>query len=253
MTERTVARRDMNRKGPQGAEALRSNGSKVDPAIYLSGSRGAAATEVERAIRFLREAILRGDYKPGQRLPQKELTEQLNMSPTPVREALRLLEAQGLLERVPYKGAYVAEVSPDESEEISVIRSALEGLATKLAVPNLTSDDLGELEALTAEMERAWREMSIGRLRRANYRFHALIYRSAGSQRLSDMIISLWPRFSTDTLWMIPGRAQSSIDQHHALLEQIEAGDAEAAADLMADHILTAGASITEFLKKQQG
>lgn len=224
----------------------------MENTLYAVETRPAAATEVERAIRFLREAILRGDYKPGERLPQKELTEQLHMSPTPIREALRILEAQGLLERVPYKGAYVAEVSPDESEEISVIRSALEGLATKMAVPNLTSDDITELEKLTGEMEDAWRQMNIRRLRRSNYRFHSLIYQRAGSQRLSDMIISLWPRFSTDTLWMIPGRAERSIQQHHALMDEIREGDAEAAADMMSGHILTAGESITQFLKSQQ-
>lgn len=224
----------------------------MDNTIYVNGSKPAAATEVERAIRFLREAILQGDYEPGQRLPQKDLTERLKMSPTPIREALRILEAQGLLERVPYKGAYVAEVSPDESEEISVIRSALEGLATKMAVPRLTDEDLSDLEALQEEMEDGWRQMNIGRLRRANYRFHALIYEKAGSQRLSDMIISLWPRFATDTLWMIPGRAERSMEQHHALMEKISEGDAEGAAELMSDHILTAGESITRFLRSQQ-
>ncbi len=220
--------------------------------IYASDSEPAAATEVERAIRFLREAILRGDYQPGQWLPQKDLTEQLDMSPTPLREAFRILEAQGLLERQPYKGAYVAEVSPDESEEISIIRSALEGLATRMAVPHLTVEEIGNLESLVGEMEEAWRQMSIGRLRRSNYRFHSLIYEKAGSQRLSDMIISLWPRFATDALWMIPGRAERSIEQHHALLDKIRAGDEEAAADLMADHILTAGKSIAKFLRAQE-
>lgn len=224
----------------------------MENTIYAGDSEPEAATEVERAIRFLREAILRGDYKPGQQLPQKDLTEQLEMSPTPIREALRILEAQGLLERVPYKGAYVAEVSPDESEEISVIRSALEGLATRMAVPNLTAEDIADLESLVSEMEDAWREMSIGRLRRSNYRFHTLIYQKAGSHRLSDMIISLWPQFATDALWMIPGRAERSIQQHHALLDKIRKGDAEAAADLMSDHIQTAGESIAKFLRAQQ-
>jgi DNA-binding GntR family transcriptional regulator len=225
----------------------------VKNAIYAGDSESAAATEVERAIRFLREAILQGDYKPGQQLPQKDLTQQLDMSPTPIREAFRILEAQGLLERVPYKGAYVAEVSPDESEEISVIRSALEGLATRMAVPNLAPEDIADLESLVGEMEDAWRQMSIGRLRRSNYRFHSLIYQKAGSQRLSDMIISLWPRFATDSLWMIPGRAERSIQQHHALLEKIRQGDADGAADLMSDHIVTAGESIARFLRAQQG
>ena len=66
------------------------------------------------------------------------------------------------------------------------------------------------------------------------------------------MIIGLWPRFATNWLWMIPGRAERSIQQHHAVLDKIRAGDAKAAADLMSDHILTAGMSIAEFLRAQQ-
>ncbi len=221
-------------------------------AILASDSQAEEGTEVERAIRFLREAILRGDYVPGQRLRQKELTEQLDMSPTPIREALRVLEAQGFLKRVPYTGVHVAEVSPEESEEISVIRSVLEGLATKMAVPNLTAEDIADLEALVEQMETSWRQVNLGRLRRSNYRFHSLIYEKSCSRRLCDIIVSLWPRFATDLLWMIPGRAERSIRQHHAILDAIREGDAQAAADLMSDHILTAGESITRFLESQQ-
>jgi len=215
-------------------------------------SEAPAYTDVERAIRFLREAILRGDYVPGQRLHQKELTERLDMSPTPIREALRLLEAQGFLERVPYKGVYVKATSPDESEEISLIRASLEGLATRMAVPKLTDEDIAALEALLEQMKRAWHQMNLRRLRRSNYQFHALIYKKSGSQRLCDMIVGLWPLFATDLLWMIPGRAERSIQQHHAVMDAIREGNAEAAADLMSDHILTAGASITRFLRSQQ-
>jgi len=220
--------------------------------ILTDDSEPLPYTDVERAIRFLREAILRGDYVPGQRLHQKELTERLDMSPTPIREALRLLEAQGFLERVPYKGVYVKEVSPDESEEISVIRSALEGLATKMGVPNLTDEDVAALETLLGQMEESWHQMNLRRLRRSNYQFHSLIYEKSGSRRLCDMIVSLWPQFATDLLWMIPGRAERSIEQHHAVLDAIKEGNVEAAADLMSDHILTAGASITRFLRSQQ-
>jgi DNA-binding GntR family transcriptional regulator len=217
-----------------------------------SGAQVAADTDLSRALRFLREAVLRGDYGPGQKLHQGELSERLDMSPTPIREALRVLEAQGFVEHVPYKGVYVKEVSPEESQEISVIRSALEGLATQLAVPHLTAEDVATLESLTGQMEEAWQRLNLKRVRRSNYQFHSLIYGKAGSQRLKDMIEGLWPNFATDLLWMIPGRADRSIQQHHALVGAIRDGDAEVAAELMSDHILTAGQSITRFLKGQQ-
>ena len=133
-----------------------------------------------------------------------------------------------------------------------MIRSALEGLATKMGVPNLTDEDVAALETLLGQMEESWHQMNLRRLRRSNYQFHSLIYEKSGSRRLCDMIVSLWPQFATDLLWMIPGRAERSIEQHHAVLDAIKEGNVEAAADLMSDHILTAGASITRFLRSQQ-
>lgn len=210
-----------------------------------------SSTKLERAVRILRKAILQGDLVPGQRLRQQELAERLGMSPTPIREVLRILEAEGLLVRVPYKGVYVAEVSPEESEEIALIRSVLEGLAVKVSVPRLTDRDVANLEALLLSMEGAWHEMDLSRLRRANYQFHSLLYEKAGLQRLREIIERLWPRFATDYLWMIPGRAERSIQQHRAILEAVKRRDADAAGNLMSDHILTAGRSITDFLEQQ--
>jgi DNA-binding GntR family transcriptional regulator len=164
---------------------------------------------------------------------------------------LRILEAEGLLVRIPYKGVYVAEVSPEESEEIALIRSVLEGLAVKVSVPLLTDRDIAELETLMQGMEKAWREMNLSQVRRLNYQFHAVLYEASGLRRLREMIERLWPRFATDYLWMIPGRAERSIQQHYAILEAIRRRDADAAADLMSDHILTAGKSITDFVEQQ--
>ena len=208
-------------------------------------------TKLERAAQFLRQAILQGDLKPGQKLKQQELAEQLGMSATPIREVLRVLETEGLLIHVPYKGVFVAEVSPEDTEELTPIRAALEGLAVKLAVPRLKEDDIENLERLAQEMERAWQEMDMAQVRRCNYRFHAAIYRACGSQTLCGMIDRLWPRFATDVLWMIPGRAERSIVQHRVLLDAIKNRDTTMAADLMTEHIATAGKAIVEFMKRQ--
>jgi DNA-binding GntR family transcriptional regulator len=219
------------------------------PDDLMSSDEG--STKLERVVRILRKAILQGDLVPGQRLRQQELAERLGMSPTPIREVLRILEAEGLLVRIPYKGVYVAEVSPEESEEIALIRSVLEGLAVKASVPRLTDHDIANLEALLSDMERAWHEMNLSRLRRVNYQFHSLLYERAGLQRLREIIERLWPRFATDYLWMIPGRAERSIQQHRAILEAVKRRDADAAGSLMSDHILTAGKSITGFLEQR--
>ncbi len=215
------------------------------------GMQDRGVTKLERAAQILREAILQGDLRPGQKLKQQELAERLGMSATPVREVLRILEAEGLLVHIPHQGVFVAEASPENTEEITPIRVALESLAVKLAVPRLSQDDIANLERLAQGVEQAWQEMDLARVRRNNYHFHTTIYRACGSQILCGMIGRLWPRFATDLLWMIPGRAERSIEQHRALLEAIKSRDATGAAALMAEHITTAGKSIAEFIRRQ--
>jgi len=216
-----------------------------------NGIPGKGLTKLERGAQVLREAILRGDLKPGQKLKQQELAEWLGMSATPVREVLRVLEAEGLLVHDPYKGVFVAEVSVEDSAEITPIRVALESLAVRMATPRLDENDISALEHLVEEMQQAWQEMDLARVRRANYFFHATLYRAAGSRILFTMIERLWPRFATDVLWMIPHRTERSIEQHRAILQAIRERDAEKAARLLEEHITTAGRSISEFTKRQ--
>ena len=98
------------------------------------GPGNAFQTRQKVVVSRLREAILRGSFAPGERLDQKEISERLKVSRSPVREALRTLAAEGLVEVIPHRGAVVAELSPDELEEIVAIRSVLEGMAARLAV-----------------------------------------------------------------------------------------------------------------------
>lgn len=210
-----------------------------------------AATKLGRGARILREAILRGDLKPGQKLKQQELAEWLGMSATPVREVLRILEAEGLLLHMPHKGVFVAEVSPEDTEEITPIRVALEGLAVRMCVSRLDDSDLAILEGLVSDMEQAWREMDLARVRRSNYYFHSAIYSGSGSEILRGLIERLWPRFATDLLWMIPGRSEQSIEQHRAILEALKSRDENLAVQRMTEHIKTAGEQIVEFSRRQ--
>lgn len=211
------------------------------------------STKLARAARVLRAAILRGDLKPGQKLKQQELAEWLGMSATPVREVLRILEAEGLLEHVPNVGVFVAEISPEDTKEITPIRVALETLAVRMYTVRFDESDTAALERLVDEMAQAWREMDLVRVRRTNYQFHSAIYSGSGSEILRGLIERLWPRFATDLLWMIPGRAEESIAQHRAILSALSEHDADRAAKAMADHINTAGVQITGFVERQSG
>ena len=211
----------------------------------------ASGTKLGRGATIVRDAILRGDLKPGQQLKQQDLAEWLGMSATPVREVLRILEAEGLLEHIPHRGVFVSEASPEDTVEITPIRVALEGLAVRMYVSKLDDSDLENLEGLIGEMEEAWRQMDLVQLRRTNYHFHSTIYTGSGSEMLQGIIERLWPRFATDLLWMIPGRAEQSIEQHRAIVEALRVRDADLAAKLMSDHITTAGDHIVKFVKQQ--
>jgi DNA-binding GntR family transcriptional regulator len=200
---------------------------------------------------MLREAILRGDLVPGQKLTQQELAEWLDMSSTPVREVLRILVAEGLLEYIPNKGVQVSQIQVEETEEISRIRAVLERLAVEESTQHLTPADLANLAELEHQFELAWQRVDLPQVRRCNYEFHAAIYRGSGLPVLCAMIEKLWPRFPTDLLWMIPGRTDRAILQHQAILAAIGSRNAPLAGELLADHIVSAGKSIVEFLKSQ--
>ncbi len=136
----------------------------------------------------LREAILRGQLKPGQKLDQNELAELLNVSRSPVREALRTLAAEGLVEVYPHRGAVVAELSPEEFEEISIIRVVLEGMAARLAAPHIDDERIALLTDVLAELENT---TDLDRWVELNRRFHNTIYQAVHRPRLLSFIENL--------------------------------------------------------------
>lgn len=136
----------------------------------------------------LREAILRGRLKPGQRLEENEIADFLNVSRSPVREALRTLAAEGLIEVYPHRGAVVAEISPEELEEIYFLRGVLEGMAARLAAPKMDADQIAKLQAILEELNEAtdpdrWLDL--------NRAFHATIYLAANRPRLFSITENL--------------------------------------------------------------
>jgi DNA-binding GntR family transcriptional regulator len=136
----------------------------------------------------LREAILRGYFNPGQRLDQTEIAELLNVSRSPVREALRTLAAEGLVEVFPHRGAVVAELSLKELEEIYFIRGVLEGMAACLAAPKLDQDQLAGLHNLLTALNQT---TNLDQWLDLNRQFHHTIYQAANRPRLFSIIESL--------------------------------------------------------------
>lgn len=145
-------------------------------------------TRQEIIVDRLRNAILRGDFMPGQKLDQDEIAQMLHVSRIPIREALRTLAAEGLVEVVPHRGATVAELSTTELEEILWLRGVLEGMAARLAVPKLDAERIVTLEAILKELNQT---TDLDRWIELNHRFHHTIYLAANRPRLYSLIENL--------------------------------------------------------------
>lgn len=205
-------------------------------------------TKKEQVVEGIREAVLSGELQPGEKLEQDKLAERYSVSPTPVREALRQLEAEGILDYNPHRGVRVAEVNLRDVREIYLIRGTLESLATRLAVSYLNGGHIQRLEALLDEMEIVIVQGRLKELRKLNYEFHMLIYHAPEMPQLLHLIRNLWTKFPWDTLNVIPGRALMSVQEHRKLIQAIKEGNARLAAQLMQEHIESGAATLAEYL-----
>lgn len=210
-------------------------------------------TKTEIALHTLRERIRTGELKPGQRLRVNDLREELAMSPTPIREALRLLQADGLVTYQPHQGITVAGLSPETTAELSLLRCTLESLATELAATKLTATGV---QQLTRTHEKLARAVEVGHgaaINDLNSTWHWQIYGAASSPQLLDFIRRLWERYPWRTMWVLPGRAQKSIDEHGRVMDAIVARDARAAGEQMRAHILSGERSLLDQLDGPEG
>ena len=194
-------------------------------------------TKTELALELLRERIRSGELAPGQRLAIDDLTQLLGMSATPIREALRLLQADRLIDYRPHHGVVVTKTPPEATAEIYRLRAVLEPMATERAVSNLDPEGLRELERLHTELESAVASGRGKRIADRNAAWHWALYGSANSLYLNDFIRRLWEGFPWRTMWALPGRAERSLGEHEAMMEAIRAGDGGATAALMREHV----------------
>ena len=183
----------------------------------------------------LRQGIIKGTLKPGQKLVMATLAKKFKTSETPIREAIRRLESDGYVTFTPHSGAMVTEINQQELSEVYVIRISLEALATRLAVPYISQDDLTWLRKKNDEMKAAVKNNRYEQLARLNKAFHLRIYEAAPFPRLFKMISDLWDAFERwpSVFTYIPERAESALKEHEQIIEALEAADVDRADDLM--------------------
>jgi DNA-binding GntR family transcriptional regulator len=214
---------------------------------------GQNKTKKELIVELLREIILSGELVPGERLLQEELAERFEVSPTPIREAIQQLVAEGVLSHSPYRGVQVAEVRLEDMQEVYLIRSVTEELATRIAVPNLRIADVKQLHGYQDQLRAALEASDLRSVRKINQEFHMLIYRTAEMPLLYQMIRNLWTKSPWDTLYVLPNRAPHASDEHQRILAAIDAGDAEQAGHFMRLHIESGYTELSHYLSAGGG
>ena len=212
----------------------------IDSIDNLVGPRGTT----EQVAGLVREAIVSGRIAPGTWLREAQLATRIGVSRIPVREALARLEAEGMVERVPYRGARVAHLTLDQVIESFMLRSLLEGAAAKLATPHFIPEQLTKLRDLIQQLEEYARIGRNEELPPLHREIHSLIYTRCGSVKLIRWLNELYNQFPRSL--RLSHRFEEQPKEYRCIVDAIEAGDAELAGKLMSEHIDTGGKVIIQ-------
>lgn len=190
----------------------------------------------------IREAIIGGTLHPGERLKEERLARELGTSRTPVREALRVLQTEGLVAATPNRGAAVRTYTLAELEEIYEIRAVLEGHAAGRAAERITRGQIDQLAASCDRFEELVTGADLRSLVEENAFFHGLILQVSDSERLGSMVreVVVLPLVYRSYVWYSAEQARDSYAFHRRLVDALEGGDAAAAQQVMRDHIAAA-------------
>lgn len=205
-------------------------------------------TKEEQVADYLREGIISGRLARGARLKQTDIAKELKISITPVREALKLLAAEGYLSSDSYRGALVAPFDVEASSEILKLRITLETQLVEGAVRNVTTDQIAELRALAAQFEEAALAGDSTAARGINYRFHRRMYDFAKMPKTLHFVQVLWAQYPFDVINRIGGRALRAAKEHNELLRNVIEGDTAGAMLTMRRHIEAGWTELRESL-----
>ena len=187
----------------------------------------------------LRQAIRDGLLPPGERLMEIPLAEELGVSRTPIREAIRILEQEGLVVMIPRRGTYVADMSLKDVTEVFELRSILEELAAELDAERITNEEIEALEQHLVEIGNYMNENNLDKVVQADILFHEILYKASRNDRLVEMINNLREqtlRFRTLSMSQT-GRLAKTWDEHRQLVEAISDRDVERARQIARIHM----------------
>ncbi len=207
----------------------------------------------EVVFEYLRNAILNGTLKPGERLMEINLAEQLGVSRTPVREAIRKLEKEKFVEMIPRKGAYVANLTARDILEVLEIRIVLEGFASKLAAERMTEKDVLELEEILEKFNQALEVLNRPEMIRSDNEFHNKIYSAAKNNKLVEIVKELHDQFQRFRLIFFNEYDDYNDLQvwHQNILEAIKNRDGNRAKECAEYHVRSIRESVIKWEDQQ--
>lgn len=209
----------------------------------------------EKILETIRDAILKGTLKAGEKVAEPELAEKFGISRTPIREAFRQLESEGYLTVIPRKGAVVTSLSERDVEEFYAIKSILEGYAARMAAENLTDKDIEKLEAINERLLQLADEGDVKNFFKIHNEFHDLFIRAAGNEKLRELIGQMMMRFNRLRMasLSLPGRMKISVDEHKKIIEAFKAHNGEKADNLVKKTANYGGQVLLQSLAKEEG
>ncbi|HEY9499616.1 MAG TPA: GntR family transcriptional regulator [Terrimesophilobacter sp.] len=194
-------------------------------AVAVATGSPVAPSKSQLAYDFLKERIADGSFTPGYRLVLGQIAKELDVSVVPVREAIRLLEAEGLVQFERNVGAQVAMLDPTEYQVTMQTLSLVEGYATAVSAPLMTPDDMTRARAINAELFDCLQHFDPLNFTRLNLDFHAVLFEHCPNPHVLDLVERGWARLRAlreSTFSFVPGRAKESVTEHEAILDLIE-------------------------------
>ena len=199
----------------------------------------------------LRQAILRGELKPGERLMEIQLANKLGVSRTPIREAIRKLELEGLVLMIPRKGAEVADITEKSLRDVLEVRKALEELAVQLTCDKITKEQIRELEQAAEQFKKTLKSNDITEIAEADVRFHDIIYLATDNQKLILLLNNLREqmyRYRIEYLKRADKYSQL-LAEHEEIIRRIEKKQKKEAAEIVCKHIDNQVAAVIDLIR----
>ena len=202
----------------------------------------------------LRQAILRGELKPGERLMEIQLANKLGVSRTPIREAIRKLELEGLVLMIPRKGAEVAEITEKNMRDVLEVRKALEELAVQLACDKITKEEIEEMKKAAEDFKKILKSKDITEIAEADVRFHDIIYMATDNQKLIQLLNNLREQMYRYRIEYLKKKEcyPQLLNEHQTIIDAIAGHDKELATKFTSQHIKNQAETVVGTIREKE-